>query len=191
MARKSGRPRLDHGWLARIGLAADALSGVDGVTSDGVEHVGVDGGFPARPACPRTPGRVGPAGTRIEVLEPAALPSGGSHTASASESVSAANTPSGEALMTQTAVSVRLMAGPPVALIAHTRAERLGLDQVQRDVFGDRRQERCAATDDDWIAEHAQLVDKAELDSRRGQAGAADRDILVGRVERRSGLLGQ
>jgi len=54
---------------------------------------------------------------------------------------------------------------------------------------GDRRQERRAATDDDRIAEHAQLVDKAELDSRRGQAGAADRDILVGRVERRSGLL--
>src|SRR5207245_11484555 len=31
---------------------------------------------------------VGPAGTRIEVLEPAGHPSGGSHTASASESVS-------------------------------------------------------------------------------------------------------
>src|SRR5439155_7187653 len=39
-------------------------------------------------------------------------------------------------------------------------------------------------------AEHAQLVDEAELDRRRGQAGAADRDVLVGRVERRSGLLG-
>jgi len=71
------------------------------------------------------------------------------------------------------------------------RAERPGLDQVERDVFGDRRQERRPATDDDRIAEHAQLVDKAELDSRRGQAGAADRDILVGRVERRSCLLGQ
>jgi hypothetical protein len=35
---------------------------------------------------------VGPAGTRIEVLEPAGYPSGGSHTASASESVGAANT---------------------------------------------------------------------------------------------------
>src|SRR5437763_1758558 len=44
------------------------------------------------------------AGTRIEVLEPAGHPSGGSHTASASESVSAANTRSGEALMTRTAV---------------------------------------------------------------------------------------
>jgi hypothetical protein len=39
---------------------------------------------------------VGPAGTRIEVLEPAGHPSGGSHTASASESVSAANTRSGQ-----------------------------------------------------------------------------------------------
>jgi len=47
---------------------------------------------------------VGPAGTRIEVLEPAGHPSGGSHTASASEPVSAANTRSGEALMTRTAV---------------------------------------------------------------------------------------
>jgi hypothetical protein len=48
-----------------------------------------------------------------------------------------------------------------------------------------------AATDDDRVAEHAQLVDEAELDGRRGQAGAADRDVPVGRVERRSGLLGQ
>jgi hypothetical protein len=40
------------------------------------------------------------------------------------------------------------------------------------------------------VAEQAQLVDKAELDRRRGQAGAADRDALVGRVERRSSLLG-
>jgi hypothetical protein len=35
-----------------------------------------------------------------------------------------------------------------------------------------------------------QLVDEAELDRLSGQAGAADRDILVSRVERRSGLLG-
>jgi hypothetical protein len=54
--------------------------------------------------------------------------------------------------MTQTAVSVRLIADAPVALIDHPRAERLGLDQVERDVFGDRRQERRAATDDDRIA---------------------------------------
>src|SRR5213595_927975 len=92
--------------------------------------------------------------------------------------------------MIRTAASVRLIAGAPVALVDHARAERPGLDQVQRDVFGDRRQERRAATDDDRITEHAQLVDEAELDRRRGQAGAADRDVLVGRVERRSGLLG-
>ena len=73
---------------------------------------------------------VGPAGTRIEVLEPAGHPSGGSHTARASESVSAANTRSGEALMTRTAVSVRLTAGAPVALVDHARAERPRLDQV-------------------------------------------------------------
>ena len=81
--------------------------------------------------------------------------------------------------------------GAPVALEDHARAEGPGLDQLQRDVFGDRRQERRAATDDDRIAEQAQLVDEAELDRGRGQAGAADRDVLVGRVERRSGLLGQ
>jgi hypothetical protein len=62
--------------------------------------------------------------------EPAGHPSGGSHTASASESVSAAITRSGEALMTRTAVSVRLIAGAPVALVNHARAERPGLDQV-------------------------------------------------------------
>jgi len=48
----------------------------------------------------------------------------------ASESVSAANTRSGEALMTRTAVSVRLLAGAPVALVDHARAERPGLEQV-------------------------------------------------------------
>ena len=47
-------------------------------------------------------------------------------------------------------------------------------------MFGDRRQERRAATDDDRVAEHAQLVDEAELDRRRGQAGAADRDGEIG-----------
>jgi len=72
----------------------------------------------------------GPAGTRIEVLEPACHPSGGGHTASASESVTAANTWSGQALMTRAAVSVRLIAGAPVALVDHARAERPGLDQV-------------------------------------------------------------
>jgi hypothetical protein len=82
--------------------------------------------------------------------------------------------------MTGTAVSVRLIA------VDHARAERPGLHQVQWDVFGDRRQKRRAATNDDWIAEDAQLVDEAELERRRGQVGAADRDILVGRVEHRS-----
>src|SRR5215212_3179091 len=76
----------------------------------------------------------------------------------------AANTRSGDAPMTRTAVSVRLVAGAPVALVDHARAERPGLDQVEWDVFGDRGQERRAATDDDRIAEHAQLVDEAELD---------------------------
>ena len=40
------------------------------------------------------------------------------------------------------------------------------------------------------LAEHAQLDDEAELDRLRGQAGAADRDVLVSRIERRSSLLG-
>src|SRR5206468_10467183 len=43
--------------------------------------------------------------------------------------------------MTRTAVSVRLIAGAPVALVDHARAERPGLDQVEPKVFGDRRQE--------------------------------------------------
>jgi hypothetical protein len=54
--------------------------------------------------------------------------------------------------MAQTAASVRPIAGAPVALKDHPRAERPGLDQVQRDVFGDRRQERRAATDDNLRA---------------------------------------
>lgn len=62
---------------------------------------------------------VGPAGTRIQVLEPAGHPSGGSHAAGSSESVSAANTQFGEALMTRAALSVRLIAGAPVALVDH------------------------------------------------------------------------
>src|SRR5688572_27315302 len=53
--------------------------------------------------------------------------------------------------MTRAAVSVRLIAGAPVALVDHARAERPGLDQVERDVFGDRRQERRAATDRDVL----------------------------------------
>ena len=57
-------------------------------------------------------------------------------------------------------------------------------------VGGDGWQERRPATDDDGIAEHAQLVDEAELERLRGQAGAADRDVLAGRVERRGDLLG-
>src|SRR3712207_7447268 len=86
-------------------------------------------------------------------------------------------------------VSVRVIADASVALADHARVERPGLDQVQRDVFGDRRQERRAATDDDRIAEHAHLVDEVELDRRRGQAGAADLDTLAGRVERRVDFL--
>ena len=88
------------------------------------------------------------------------------------------------------AVSVRLVAGAPVARVDHARAERP--DSIRSSAtFGDGRQERRAATDDDRIAERAQLVDEAELERRRSQAGAADRDVLVGRVERRGGLLGQ
>src|SRR5215213_11400298 len=37
--------------------------------------------------------------------------------------------------MMRTAVSVRVIAGAPVALVDHARAERSGLDQVERDVF--------------------------------------------------------
>src|SRR4051812_35350640 len=81
--------------------------------------------------------------------------------------------------------AVRVMADAPVTLVDHAGTERPGLDQVERDVVGDRRQERRAAGDDDRTAEHAQLVDEAELDGPGGQAGATDRDILVRRLERR------
>src|SRR3954452_5774232 len=57
------------------------------------------------------------------------------------------------------AVSVRSVADAPVALQDHLRAERPGLDEVERYVLGDRRQERGAAADDDRAAVHAQLVD--------------------------------
>src|SRR3954447_3959470 len=62
------------------------------------------------------------------------------------------------------ALSLRLIAGAPVALVGHARAEGPGLDQLQRDVVGDGWQERRATTDDDGIAKHAELVDEAELD---------------------------
>src|SRR5438477_12135628 len=87
-------------------------------------------------------------------------------------------------------VSAHVTADAPVALVDHARAERPGLDQLQRDVLGDRRQERRAATDDDRMAEHAQLIDEAELDRRRGEARAADLDALVSRGERGGDLLG-
>ena len=54
-------------------------------------------------------------------------------------SVGAANIRSGDALMTRTAMSVRLITGAPVALVDHARAERPDLDQVQWDVLADRR----------------------------------------------------
>ena len=86
------------------------------------------------------------------------IPSGGSHTSKrVTVGQRQAYTLSRGALMTRTAVSIRLIAGAPVALVDDARAERPGLDQVERDVVGDRRQERRAATDDDRIAEHAQL----------------------------------
>ena len=74
--------------------------------------------------------------------------------ASASESVGAANTRSGGALMTPRRCQSDSITVAPVALIDHPRAERPGLDQLQPDVFGDRRQERRAATDNNRIAEH-------------------------------------
>src|ERR1700712_2291010 len=78
----------------------------------------------------------------------------------------------------------------PVALVDHPRSERPGLDQLQPDVFGNRRQVGRAAADDHRMAEYAQLVDESELERLRGQAGTADRDVTVCRVERYSDLLG-
>jgi hypothetical protein len=64
----------------------------------------------------------------------------------------------------RTAPSARLAADAPVALVDHASAEGPGLDQVQRKLSEDRRQERSAATDDDGISEHAQFVDEVELE---------------------------
>jgi hypothetical protein len=75
--------------------------------------------------------------------------------------------------MIRTAVSVRIIAGAPVAFVDHARAERPGVDQGQRDVFGDRRQERRAATDNDRMAKHSQLIDQVELERRRGLSTAS------------------
>ena len=41
--------------------------------------------------------------------------------------------------------SVRVLADALVALVDHARAEGPGFDQIKRDVFCDRRQERRAA----------------------------------------------
>ena len=72
--------------------------------------------------------------------------------------------------MIRTAVSVRIIAGAPVAFVDHARAERPGVDQGQRDFFGNRRQERRAATDNDRIAKHPQLIDQGELDTAAASA---------------------
>ena len=42
-----------------------------------------------------------------------------------------------------------------------------------------------------WSDRPRSAVDEAELDRSRGQAGAADLHVRVGRVERRGDLLGQ
>ena len=54
----------------------------DGAAPHGVDRVGVDGGIPARPMRPRTPGPVGRTRRAAhQTLEPAGHPSGGSHIA--------------------------------------------------------------------------------------------------------------
>ena len=87
------------------------------------------------------------------------------------------------------AVSACPIAGAPVALVDDARAERPGLDQLQPNLSGDRGQKGRAAADEDRIAEHAQLVDEAQLDRCGGKAGAADPDVQAGRSERRGGDL--
>src|SRR4051812_50036293 len=86
------------------------------------------------------------------------------------------------------AASLGLSAGAAVALVDHPRAERPGLDQLERDVVGDGWQERRAATDDERVAEHAQLVDEAELDRLGGQAGPADRDVIAHQTSAKAAL---
>ncbi len=55
------------------------------------------------------------------------------------------------------------------------RKPHCDLNQVEQDVFVDRRQERRAATDDDRILEHAQLVVFSRtLDGVRGNARLAE-----------------
>ena len=62
----------------------------------------------------------------------------------------------------------RLIDRATVALVDHPGVERPGLDQVERDVGGDRGQVPRPTPDHDRVAEDAQLVDQAEFDRGRG-----------------------
>ena len=86
------------------------------------------------------------------------------------------------------AVSVRLTAGKPVALVDPERAERPGVDQVQRHVLGDRWQERRAATDDDRIAEHApRTLSSVRLKTTFGIADQASANAAPSSLSRSDG----
>ena len=72
------------------------------------------------------------------------------------------------------AVLLSHFSGAPVAVVDHARPERPGLDEFHPGVFGYRWQERRAATHDDRISEHVQLVDESKLDGRSEPGIALD-----------------
>jgi hypothetical protein len=117
------------------------------VTSHGVDHVVADGGLPVRPTRPRTPGPVGRACRDAHrVVETRWSSVRGSDVSSASESVAAAITGLASADDSDGGVSPTHRGRACSA--RRSRASRTsGLDQVQRDVLGDRRLERRVATD--------------------------------------------
>lgn len=105
-ALRDGRPG-SPGRVRRAALRCTSVPGAHEVADVHSPHSHI---IHAKSMAVRRPSQ-GPETTSVN--EPAGHPSGGSHTASALGSVSAANTRSGEALMTRAAVSARLIAGAP------------------------------------------------------------------------------
>ena len=88
-------------------------------------------------------------------------------------------------------MSLRLTAGAAVALDIARELNVLASSKLSRTslVTGGRKgREGRAATDDDRIAEHTQLVDEAELDRCRGQASAPIETVAQAAPARRASL---
>ena len=78
----------------------------------------------------------------------------------------------------------------PVAQVDDARAERPRLGQLEVDPLLQRREEPRAAAEHDRADEEPVLVDQAQLGEGRGQAGAADRQVLARLLLQLGDLLG-